>query len=208
MFERINRGSDLLKPMEKRKGIYQGIFTTFIYKYCEENESYKQSVKIDVWLKNRQEREELLLRYFAITDDCLYEKGLNGGISSYLDEYLNRKNNELASLDRTQQDIILNQYKDDINAVVKYVEENFPFGFRHMRNPQTKRSVFEAIAVGVSKAIKDGKALPSLDREVVEKALCSDEFKQYTHVANELHKKQKLHGRVQFIYNLVTGQEV
>ena len=33
MFERINRGSDLLKPMEKRKGIYPGPFNTFIYQF-------------------------------------------------------------------------------------------------------------------------------------------------------------------------------
>ncbi len=31
IFERINRGSDLLKDMEKRKGIYRGSFNDFIY---------------------------------------------------------------------------------------------------------------------------------------------------------------------------------
>ncbi|WP_302162118.1 DUF262 domain-containing protein [Phascolarctobacterium faecium] len=208
MFERINRGSDLLKPMEKRKGIYPGRFTTFIYRYCEENRLYKDSVQIDGWLKNRQEREELLLRYFAITEDNLYEKGLVSGISSYLDEYLERKNKELDKLDDTQQERTLNEYKNSIDNVVKYVEENFPYGFRHMSNPQTKRSVFEAISVGVWKAINDGKVRSSLDKEEVAKALCSNEFKKYTHVANELHKKQKLYGRVMFIYNLVSGQEV
>ena len=87
MFERINRGSDLLKPMEKRKGIYTGKFTSFIYNYCNQNEKYKTLVKIDKWLIKRQEYEELLLRFFAISDTKAYERGISSGISTFLDEY-------------------------------------------------------------------------------------------------------------------------
>jgi hypothetical protein len=36
LFERLNRGSDLLRDMEKRKGIYRGEFTDFIYQKREE----------------------------------------------------------------------------------------------------------------------------------------------------------------------------
>lgn len=46
MFERINRGSDLLKPMEKRKGIYVGPFNDFIYDYCKNNKLYNELVKM------------------------------------------------------------------------------------------------------------------------------------------------------------------
>ena len=74
-----------------------------------------------------------------------------------------------------------------------------------MQNPQTKRSVFEAISVGVWKALSENKALESLDKEQIRRCLRSPEFKQYTHVANELHKKQKLQGRIMYIYNLVSG---
>ncbi|MCO2170819.1 DUF262 domain-containing protein, partial [Pseudomonas aeruginosa] len=51
MFERINRGSDLLKPMEKRKGIYTGKFTSFIYNYVESDNNFKELVKVDKWLE-------------------------------------------------------------------------------------------------------------------------------------------------------------
>lgn len=207
MFERINRGSDLLKPMEKRKGIYTGDFCTFLYNYCETNEKFKKLVEIDKWLVKRQEREELLLRFFAITDTESYAKGVREGIAVFLDNYLEKKNNELSEKNEKETKEILDAYANKINNVVDYVEKNFPYGFRHKQNPQTKRSVFEAISVGVWLALKNGKALESLDVEHVKDVLDSSKFKQYTHVANELHRKPKLKGRVQIIYQLVTGTE-
>lgn len=207
MFERINRGSDLLKPMEKRKGIYTGEFTTFVHDYCATSDAYRDLVKIDKWLINRQEHEELLLRFFAITDKSAYEKGISGGIASFLDDYLQEKNEELDKLSSEAKTRVLEEYKERINKVTAYVEKNFPFGFRHAQNPQTKRSVFEAISVGVWLAMKEGTILASLDKEHIKQCLTSSKFKRYTHEANELHKKQKLQGRVMYIYHLVSGTE-
>lgn len=207
MFERINRGSDLLKPMEKRKGIYMGKFTSFIYDYCAASDAYKNLVKVDKWLTNRQEHEELLLRFFAISDTKVYDKGISGGIANFLDEYLKAKNEELEKLDPKTLDEVLSECRSRIDAVVAYVEKNFPYGFRHAKNPQTKRSVFEAISVGVWKALDEGTIQDSLDKEYVKQCLSSSDFKQDTHVANELHKKPKLQGRVLYIYRLVSGME-
>ena len=206
MFERINRGSDLLKPMEKRKGIYTGEFTTFIYNYCEKSSKYRSLVQIDKWLIKRQEHEELLLRFFAITDTKVYEKGISGGISGFLDDYLENKNNEFEKLTPADLENAFGEYRQRIDNVLNYVEKNFPYGFRHMQNPQTKRSVFEAISVGVWLALSDGSALDSLSKERVAKFLSSNDFKQYTHVANELHKKPKFFGRIMGIYTLVSNR--
>lgn len=207
MFERINRGSDLLKPMEKRKGIYTGRFTAFIYEYCATSTAYKDLVKIDRWLTNRQEYEELLLRFFAFTDTHVYDKGISSGITNFLDEYLKAKNEELEKLDPEIANQVLEEYRKRIDQVVSYVEKNFPYGFRHTQNPQTKRSVFEAISVGVWKALNDGTIQESLNKEYVKRDLSSSDFKRDTHVANELHKKPKLQGRVLHIYRLVSGME-
>lgn len=207
MFERINRGSDLLKPMEKRKGIYTGAFCSFIYKYCEENERFKKLVEVDKWLINRQEREELLLRFFALSDTEIYLKGINQSVSNFLDDYLDSKNKELSKLKEDDQTKILDDYYKRIESVVDYVENNFPYGFRHKSNPQTKRSVFEAISVGVWLGLKDCKIKQDLSKDEVRKVLDSNKFKQFTHVANELHKKPKLKGRIEVIYQLVTGTE-
>ena len=204
MFERINRGSDLLKPMEKRKGIYTGPFTTFIYQYCSSSEAYRNLIKIDRWLIHRQEHEELLLRFFALTDTAIYDKGISSGIGAFLDEYLRRKNEELQKLSAEEVQSNLCAYGARIDAVVEYVAKNFPFGFCHKQNHQTKRGVFEAISVGVWLALNQGTINPTLDQDSIKTGLLSSEFMQYAGVANELHKKQKLHGRVMYIYNLVT----
>ena len=205
MFERINRGSDLLKPMEKRKGIYQGEFTNFLYDYCKTNDLFKKLVLIDNWLINRQEYEELLLRFFALTDDNAYEKGIDSGIATFLDKYISKMNEKWKTLDASGLLIEKQKYENRINNVSNYVDKNFPYGFRHASNPQTKRSVFEAISVGVNKAIENGNIKSELDEIQVTQVLKSDEFKQYTHVANELHQKRKLNGRIGVIYRLVTG---
>lgn len=203
MFERINRGSDLLKPMEKRKGIYVGRFRDFIYQYCESNENFKKMIPIDKFLVKRQELEELLLRFFAITETNAYEKGIDTGISNFLDNYLDKKNKELQNMSEDEVAKEIDRCAEKINAVVDFVVKNFPYGFRHRHNPQTKRSVFEAISVGTWLAISRSKGSVTLDKNEVREKLSSPDFTQYTHVANELHKKAKLKGRIDFIYNMI-----
>ena len=203
MFERINRGSDLLKPMEKRKGIYIGKFTEFIYKFCSENYKFKELVKLDKYLEKRQEREEVLLRFFSLLDNNVYQKGVEGGIASYMDSYLERKNAELEKLTSEQQLSELNKCESIINNVIEFVGRYFPYGFCHTHNPQTKRSVFEAISLGAYKYINDFGQVCNVDEATIAQELVSSEFKKFTHVANELHKKQKLKGRVDFIYNML-----
>lgn len=206
MFERINRGSDLLKPMEKRKGIYPGKFTQFLYDYCENSDLFRELIQIDKWLINRQEYEELLLRFFALTDTEAYKKGINKGIAAFLDSYLEKKNNEWQKLDTEELKEEIKKYTERIDRVSEYVRSNFPYGFRHKINPQTKRSVFEAISVGVWLAMSEEKIKKTLDKEEVKNILDSDEFRKNTHVANQLHMKAKLYGRINTIYEMVVDK--
>lgn len=206
MFERINRGSDLLKPMEKRKGIYQGRFTTFLYEYCEASELFKELVLLDKWLINRQEYEELLLRFYALSDTKIYEKGISTGIATFLDKYIMEKNKEWEGMNEEILQKVKAQYASRIDAVSEYVRKYFPYGYRHALNPQTKRSVFEAISVGVDKAIVSGNIRTDITKEEIRSVLESDQFRQYTHVANQLHQKSKLNGRVQLVYEIVSSR--
>ena len=203
MFERINRGSDLLKPMEKRKGIYTGIFTTFIYRYVESNEDFKELVKVDKWLENRQERQELLLRFFALSENDNYKNGISGSLSDFLDIYLENKNKVLSNLPEHEANIELKKHEEKINAVNSIVKNLFPYGFRHKANPQTKRSVFEAISVGVLQAISKGNVNNDISKEFIMESLNSPEFKKNTHIANQSHKKQKLSSRINFICDML-----
>ncbi|HBO5139784.1 TPA: DUF262 domain-containing protein [Pseudomonas aeruginosa] len=204
MFERINRGSDLLKPMEKRKGIYTGKFTSFIYNYVESDNNFKELVKVDKWLETRQERQELLLRFFALSENHAYTQGISGSLSEFLDHYLERKNSELQKMPEEKADEEIIKYKQKIDSVNKVVTELFPFGYRHKANPQTKRSVFEAISVGVWAAIETGKLTKKIDKDHILQKLSQDDFKKCTHVANQLHKKPKLSARINYIRDLLT----
>lgn len=208
MFERINRGSDLLKPMEKRKGIYTGFFTAFIYDYVETNEDFSKLLPVDKWLEKRQERQELLLRFFALSDGKAYLQGISGSLSDYLDNYLEKKNNELNSLDELTRAKVLNEYKARIDSVNEVVNRVFPFGYRHRHNPQTKRSIFEAISIGVHLAITERPncKFDNLHKDDIERELNSPAFKKNTHVANQSHKKQKLKGRVDYIKNILVSR--
>lgn len=205
MFERINRGSDLLKPMEKRKGIYLGKFTEFIFEYCRTNEKFSQLTILDKWLEKRQEREELLLRFFGLSENDIYQKGISVGISTYLDQFLEKKNAELELLNSGEQENEIKKYADKINRVVDFVCAVFPNGFRASRNPQTKRSVYEAISVGVYYFLSQSSdtGMRTYDPQEIENCLKDPDFRKFTHVANELHQKIKMKGRVDFIIGML-----
>lgn len=207
MFERINRGSDLLKPMEKRKGIYPGLFNKFIYDYCRDSEKFKNLTVVDRWLERRQEREELLLRFFYISETKVYKTGLSTGIASKLDHYIDGKNKEISMLSEAEAVSEIDKLTFKINRVVDFVAENFPYGFRHAQNPQTKRSVFEAISVGVNEFLEKSEDLNNyvFEKKVIEEKIKSKEFKTYTHFANQLHSEKMLKGRVSFIFDMLSG---
>lgn len=153
MFERINRGSDLLKPMEKRKGIYPGAFNDFIYKRCAANEMFEHLAPIDMWLIKRQEKEELILRFFALKDSYMsYPK--NKGIAAYLDEFLDNRNKYLAGLEPEAVKAYLDESYNEFEMVLDFVNKYSVYGFRRRHNPQTKRATFEAIAIGVLVALR------------------------------------------------------
>lgn len=178
MFERINRGSDLLKPMEKRKGIYIGPFNSFIYQRCAINSLFRELAPIDHWLENRQEREELILRFFAFSDfhdHFPYGKG----IAHFLDEYLDDRNKELNKMDDKDQKAYLDYRYSEFESVLCFVKKSSRFGFRRRHNPQTKRVIFEAISVGSLLALREN---PSLEcsKEKMDSLLNSKEFDALT----------------------------
>lgn len=200
MFERINRGSDLLKPMEKRKGIYIGPFNTFIYQQCAKNPLFIELAPIDHWLEKRQEREELILRFFAFTE--LYDKFPYGkGIARFLDEYLDKKNKELQQLSKIEQEKYLNCCYAEFESVLAFVKKSSQYGFRRRHNPQTKRVIFEAISVGVLLALKNNPKL-ICSYQKMDKILNSKEFDSYTigSVGNKrAYSPDQVKGRILYI---------
>ncbi|NPA10048.1 MAG: DUF262 domain-containing protein [Chlorobi bacterium] len=202
MFERINRGSDLLKPMEKRKGIYLGDFRDFIYDKCANEELFLKLVPIDKWLINRQEKEELILRFFAFSDGYSHYPS-NKGVANYLDEYLDRKNKELEKLSPDKRNRELDNYYKQFTSTLTFVDNYSEIGFRRTPNPQTKRVIFEAIAVGVNLALKQNPNI-TFSKQKMQELLNSKKFIDYTsgNVGNKrAYSKEQLVGRIDFIKN-------
>lgn len=202
MFERINRGSDLLKPMEKRKGIYLGKFRDFIYDKCANEPLFLKLAPIDKWLVNRQEKEELILRFFAFSDGYLHYPN-NIGVANYLDEYLDKKNKELEKLSPGKRKEELDNYYNQFTATLTFVDNYSEFGFRRTHNPQTKRVIFETIAVGVNSALKVNPNVAFSKRKMQE-LLNSKVFIDYTsgNVGNKkAYSKEQIVGRINFIKN-------
>ncbi|WP_407500715.1 DUF262 domain-containing protein [Elizabethkingia anophelis] len=202
MFERINRGSDLLKPMEKRKGIYLGEFRDFIYDKCANEELLSKLAPIDKWLINRQEREELILRFFAFSDGYSNYPN-NTGVSKYLDEYLDKKNKELAKLNPEKRKQKLDNYYEQFISTLTFVDNYSEYGFRRTHNPQTKRVIFEAIAVGANSALKINPNV-TFSKRKMQDLLNSKTFIDFTsgNVGNKkAYSKEQVIGRIDFIKN-------
>lgn len=200
MFERINRGSDLLKPMEKRKGIYLGPFNTFIYQRCAKNPLFIELAPIDHWLEKRQEREELILRFFAFAEN--YDRFPYGkGVARFLDEYLDIKNKELSQKSERDRNGYLEFCYNEFEKVLIFVKASSKYGFRRRHNPQTKRVIFEAISVGVLLALRKNPKI-KCTKERMASILDSKQFDAFTmgSVGNKgAYSPDQIRGRILYI---------
>ena len=98
----------------------------------------------------------------------------------------------------------LKKYKNMISNVIDLVDNVFIYGFRLSHNPHTKRSVFEAISIGAGQFIETHSEIDykKFDKEEIFESLNSYEFKKLIN-GNQLHKRNKLNGRVSFVVRLL-----
>lgn len=216
MFERINRGSDLLQPMEKRKGDKTGLFTNFIHDICDKQKGKPEYAELNMYLKElapisknlekRQEMQELVLRYFALTDNDNYaDYPKETGITKFLDNYLDNKNEVLKKMSPDELSEVLRKHYADFLSVAKFVKKYSIHGFRKTHNPQTKRVVFEAISVGVYVALKKNPSL-TINEQIMTNILNSSEFKKIGNEDAKRHDAPKVKSRVEFIANKLLGK--
>ena len=206
IFERINRGSDLLKAMEKRKGIYRGVFRDLIYEVCAKNSLFSRLSNIDSRMINRQEKEELILRFFALSDR--YKKfPKNSGMAKFLDKYLADMNEKFdyVKLEKGQKltDVLdryseLQVYANRFDEMLHTVNKYFPYGFSKNKYPQTSRVTFEAISVGTYEAVRDERPIRA-DKEKMKQVLSSHKFRQVVSGRYETHKRENIINRIEFI---------
>ena len=89
MFERINTGSELLRDMEKRKGIFSGKFLEFVYKECSQHPLFIKNTRFTKNLSKRGEPQELITRFFAYANNL---DKFNGNVNDFLNKFVDNCN--------------------------------------------------------------------------------------------------------------------
>lgn len=199
LFERINRGSDLLRNMEKRKGIYQGDFNKFIYNECAKNPLIKKLAPLAASVQNRQEHEELILRFFLLIDDYPSFKTHSRGIGVVLDEYMDKTNKEF---DENKKEMKSHQYTEMLN----YVNDAFINGFAKRHEQGVSRIFFEALSAGVHLALKEN---PNISRRKIDPGtwLGDKDFKVLISGKHRTHTPDKIRQRIEYVKNkLINGR--
>ncbi|MGI4859129.1 MAG: DUF262 domain-containing protein [Janthinobacterium lividum] len=198
LFERINRGSDLLRNMEKRKGIYRGPFNDFIYDECAKNQTLIRLSPLHKSVKNRQEYEELVLRFFALGDQYPNFKTHQRGIGSLLDEYLDEMN-------KTFDDVEKRRRLSDFERMLTFVGKCFPHGFAKGSTHYVSRVYFEAISVGVHLALSVNPSLPT--REVkISDWMKDPNFHSLVSVERKTHTPKQMQARIEYVKDHLLNQ--
>jgi uncharacterized protein with ParB-like and HNH nuclease domain len=190
VFQRINTTPVVLSAMEVRKGSFDGKFSTLI-KILSENQKFKILCPVSDKRTGRSEREELVLRFFAYTENYLNFVHL---VNDFLSDYMKEK----------QENFNADEMAETFEDMLDFVDKYFPYGFRKSQNHNsTPRVRFEAIAVGVSLAQKENPNLkPSIP---VTNWLNSVDFEEIT-TTDAANNKSKLVGRVEFVRDKLLGK--
>lgn len=193
LFERINKGSDILRNMEVRKGIYLGKFTDFLYNDCSSNKKFRGMINLSKSVKNRQEYEELILRFFAFKETYPKFQSFSRNVGLSLDNYIEDKN---SVFDDGMKQEMLNSFENMIN----FVHENFIYGFSKDKDKETSRMYFEAVSVGVAFALEEKPNLKLTKKIDPQKDLFTNfAFKSQINTSYRTHATNSIIKRIDFI---------
>jgi hypothetical protein len=184
IFERINTGSDELRDMEKRKGIYTGPFYDFI-RECAANEEFRAVCPISHVKQRREEAEELVLRYFAYSDTY---QTFQHDVRKFLDKYLKAHQTEFP----------IERMQSEFQKMIRFAKKHLPNGFRKNKDASSVARVrFEALACGITLAQRINPKLAVSD-ENIKQWIDSPDF--IKHVASDASNSlPRLRGRVEFV---------
>ncbi|MEB3438788.1 DUF262 domain-containing protein [Pseudomonas sp. A2] len=198
LFERINKGSDILRNMETRKGIYRGKFTDFIYDECAKNLKFRDSIILSNTVRNRQEHEELVLRFFALIDTRPKYHEFSRSVSKALDSYMDGKRETFTEEEKQHKLFIFNR-------MVDFVSDNFEFGFSKSQGKEVSRIFFEAVSVGCHFALEENPQL-KLSKKVDVRYFFNDrDFNKSVTGQYRTHSTENLNKRISFITDRVLG---
>lgn len=193
IFERINTGSEELRDMEKRKGIYTGPFYDFI-KECAVDTTFARVCPLSFSKQRREEAEELVLRYFAYCDTYLEFKH---DVGKFLSAYLKRH----------QEDFDGPRLRAQFDAMVRFAEQYLPYGFKKaVAANTTPRVRFEALACGITLALRRN---PTLEPVAfgVQSWIDSGDFRKLV-VSDASNSLPRLKARIEFVRDKLLAEAI
>lgn len=200
IFARLNSGGSKLEPMEIRRGTNDGEFLKLIRELAG-NDLFHKLCPIGLTKKRKSEYDELVLRYFAYSDNYLNFKHR---VDSFLDEYVIQKEKDFDKLTLSEEKIEKNKrtLKNKFESMLNFVDKNFPNGFRKNETSNTvPRLRFEVIAVGATLALEEK---PNLVPKNIDKWINSEEF--ITHIRSDAsNSRPKVKARIEFVKNKLLG---
>ena len=192
LFERINRGSDILRGMETRKGIYRGEFTDFIYNDCASQESFRKLIKLSKTVQKRQEYEELVLRFFALIDAYPRYTEFSRSVSKALDRYMDEKRVSFSAQEKLEK-------LTAFNSMIDFVAKNFEYGFLKGPEKDASRIFFEAISVGTYLAIQQVPSIKLKKKIDVAFWLRERDFNKSVNGDYRTHSTENLQKRIHYV---------
>lgn len=197
LFERINRGSDLLRAMEKRKGSYQGWFTDLIYKDCAKELAASTLSPLAKAVFNRQEHEELILRFFAFVEHYPSYSKFSKGVGDALDAYMKAKNEAPGEEERAK-------LEASFKRMLAYVQASFKHGFTLGKGRVVSRPLFEAISVGAHLALEKN---PDLAPQAVDidAWMADPDFRAVVAGERNTHNAKKILARIEYVRDQLLG---
>lgn len=193
MFDRLNSGGQKLNHMEIRRGVRKGEFIPFIEK-CAANEKFRSLASISESDLKRRGYEELVLRFFAYTDN--YKK-FGHRVVDFLNNYLDEKEGFVADTDGPAM-------QAEWEKVLDFVEANFECGFnKHAKINFTPRVRFEAIAVGTALALREKPNLIASKSEISKWAY-DDEFNKLV-TTDGSNSRPRVVNRIEYVRDKLLG---
>ncbi len=195
MFNRINTSADQLKWMEVRKWTYEWpVYNTI--STLSKSKLFEELAPLSAEKKNRDEWSELVLRYFAYTEE--YTK-YNSNVQDFLDTYMRNTGDSFDKMTSSARDKRIDAMQKDFTQMLKFVKEYFPNGFRKDKKSKHKisRAFFEAIAVGTGLAIKKV-WVEKLHTQDISKLLDSDKFKTIV-TSDSANNLSKFRSRIEIV---------
>jgi uncharacterized protein with ParB-like and HNH nuclease domain len=191
LFERINTGSDELSSAEIRKGAYSGGFGDFI-KACSQHPLFEKLCPIGKKVGLRAEGNERVLRFFAYSETL---KEYKGKVTPFLDKYMKQYAKHF-------EDNVKSEMLAKFEHMLVFVDKNFPDGFRKMPSAKsTPRARFEAIAIGVARALDEKPDLQVSNVGWID----SEAFKKVTRT-DAANNKSNLVRRIDFVKSRLLGE--